>query len=35
LQALIRAFKERGDLFFDEGAQDAAFDFVQNDVHRG
>ena len=22
-----------GDLFFDEGAQDAAFDFVQEDVH--
>ncbi len=22
-----------GDLFFDEGAQDAAFDFVQKDVH--
>ncbi len=22
-----------GDLFFDEGAEDAAFDFVQEDVH--
>jgi len=22
-----------GDFFFDEGAQDAAFDFVQDDVH--
>ena len=23
-----------GDFFFDEGAQDAAFDFVQEDAHR-
>lgn len=23
-----------GDFFFDEGAEDAAFDFVQEDVHR-